>query len=101
MPQVSQYEFECGSHECGQNTSKGLKRFFGSSLTPTRQNDIYAVYWKEHGPNIVFNRDINPQYVIDFIEKNFDLNEKTGGFVSIQQRLDTPSTVEDLEKYQL
>ena len=97
VPQISQYEFECGSHECGQNTSKGLLRFIGGET----KNDIYAVYLKEHGPNVVFNRDIDPQYVIDFIDKNFDLNEKTGGFVSIQQRLDTPRAVEDLERYQL
>lgn len=86
VPVVSQYEFECGSHECGQNTSSGLKRF----------GNLSAVYLDEHGPNIVFNRSIDPQEVIDFIDNNFDLSQKTGGFVSIKQRLDTPSTVEDL-----
>ena len=72
VEQVSQYEFECGSHECGQNTSDGLKK----------HGNLYAVYLKQHGPNIVFNRDIDPQEVINFIEANFDLDQKTGGFVS-------------------
>lgn len=71
VPTVSQREFECGSHECGQNTSKGLKQF----------GNLYAVYLDNHGPNIVFNRNINPQEVIDFIKRNFDLSKKTGGLV--------------------
>jgi hypothetical protein len=72
VKQVSQYEFECGSHECGKNTSDGLRK----------HGNLYAVYLKEHGPNVVFNKDINPQEVINFIEQNFDLDQKTGGFVS-------------------
>ena len=32
-----------------------------------------------HGPNIVFNHNIDPQEVIDFINQNFDLSDKTGG----------------------
>lgn len=72
VPQVSQREVECGSHECGKHTSSGLKRF----------GNLSAVYLQEHGPNIVFHRSINPQEVIDFIEKNFNLDEKTGGYVS-------------------
>ncbi len=70
VPTVSQKEFECGSHECGRNTSRGLTRF----------DDLLAVYLDRHGPNIVFNRAIDPQKVIDFIEENFDLTEKTGGY---------------------
>lgn len=72
VPSVSQREFECGSHECGNNTSKGLKKF----------GNLYAVYLENHGPNIVFNRNIDPVEVIQFIEDNFDLTQKTGGFVS-------------------
>lgn len=87
VPQVSQYEFECGSHECGKNTSSGLKQF----------GNLKAVYLKEHGPNIVFNRNIDPNEVIEFIKANFDLSQKTGGFVSIRQRLETPSTLETAE----
>lgn len=33
-----------------------------------------------YGPNIVFNKNIDPQEVIDFIESNFDLSSKTGGY---------------------
>ncbi len=71
VPTVSQREYECGSHECGKNTSTGLARF----------GDLSAVYLDQHGPNIVFNRTIDPQKVIDFIRDNFDLSKKTGGYV--------------------
>lgn len=72
VPAVSQREVECGSHACGNRTSSGLKRF----------GNLSAVYLDNHGPNIVFHGDINPQEVIDFIEENFDLSRKTGGYVS-------------------
>lgn len=71
VPSVSQREFECGSHECGKNTSNGLVRF----------GSLSAVYLENHGPNIVFNRSIDPKEVIDFITENFILSEKTGGYV--------------------
>jgi hypothetical protein len=74
VPQVSQREYACGSHECRQNTSRGLRRF----------GNLSAVYLQEHGPNIVFHCSIDPQEVIHFIEANFDLNEKTGGYVCNQ-----------------
>lgn len=86
VPQVSQREYECGSHQCGENTSKGLKKF----------GNLSAVYLQEHGPNIVFNRSINPQEVIDFIDANFDLSDKTGGYVSLGQILKTPDTLDSL-----
>lgn len=70
VPIVSQREYECGSHECGRNTSRGLKRF----------GNLLAVYLDQHGPNIVFNRSVDPQEVIAFVEANFDLTEKTGGY---------------------
>ena len=76
IPQVSQYEVECGSIQCGTQTSKGLKKI----------GNLLVVYLKEHGPNIVFNRDIDPQEVISFINKHFDLAQKTGGFVSINNQ---------------
>lgn len=72
VPKVSQREFECGSHECGKNTSNGLKQF----------GNLSAVYLDNHGPNIVFNHNIDPQEVIKFIEANFDLSMKTGGLVN-------------------
>lgn len=73
VPVASQREYECGSHQCGQNTSSHLQKF----------GNLYAVYLDQHGPNIVFNRNINPQEVVDFIEANFDLTDKTGGPVSL------------------
>ncbi|HEY6019812.1 MAG TPA: class II aldolase/adducin family protein, partial [Candidatus Paceibacterota bacterium] len=72
IPVVSQREFECGSHQCGQNTSTGLKKF----------GNLSAVFLDQHGPNVVFHHSIDPQEVIDFIAANFDLKGKTGGFVS-------------------
>lgn len=75
VPIISQKEYECGSHECGQNTSKGLQKF----------GNLSAVMLDNHGPNIVFHHSINPQEVIDFIENNFDLSNKTGGLVEIKK----------------
>lgn len=92
VPTVSQYEFECGSHECGQNTSNGLREFTQGSST------FKAVYLEEHGPNIVFSRNANPKDICDFIDDNFDLEQKTGGFVSISERVNTPSTLDSLVK---
>jgi len=67
IPVRSQLPYECGSHECGKNTSDGLESFEG----------IKAVMLDKHGPNIVFHRDTDPQKVIDFIEANFDLTRQT------------------------
>ncbi len=72
IPIRSQREVECGSHECGQNTSKGLE--------PFAYGQIKAVMLDQHGPNIVFNKNLHPEVVIDFIERNFDLEKKTGGY---------------------
>lgn len=70
IPVVSQREVECGSHECGRNTSNNLKQF----------GNLKCVMLENHGPNIVFNKNIDSGEVINFIERNFDLNEKTGGY---------------------
>ena len=86
VPVASQREYECGSHECGRNTSNHLQRF----------GNLSAVYLDNHGPNLVFNRNIDPQEVIEFIEANFDLSQKTGGYVTLGQILDTPNRVSDL-----
>lgn len=67
IPVRSQREYECGSHQCGKNTSDGLQDFDG----------IRAVMLDKHGPNIVFNRNTDPKKVIDFIEQNFDLTGRT------------------------
>ena len=73
IPVVSQREYECGSHQCGQNTADGLYKF----------GNLYCVMLDNHGPNIVFNHNINPQEVIDFIEENFDLGKSTSGFEKV------------------
>lgn len=88
VPVASQREAECGSHQCGKNTSDHLTKF----------GNLSAVYLDNHGPNIVFHRSINPQEVIDFINNNFDLSKKTGGPVTLGEILQTPSTLEDLCK---
>lgn len=72
IPVVSQREFECGSHQCGENTSKGLGIF--------NNGKIACVMLDNHGPNIVFNHKIEPEEVIQFIQDNFDLQGKTLGF---------------------
>lgn len=69
IPVRPQRAHECGSHECGRNTSEGLRRF----------GDVCAVMLDQHGPNIVFNRNVDPQVVIDFIEAHFDLAGRTDG----------------------
>lgn len=67
VPVRSQREYECGSHECGRNTSSGLRDFGG----------IKAVMLDRHGPNVVFSRDVDPSRVIEFIDRNFDLSAST------------------------
>lgn len=73
IPVVSQREYECGSHQCGENTANGLSKF----------GNLYCVMLDNHGPNIVFNHSIDPQEVIDFINDNFDLGQSTSGFEKV------------------
>lgn len=70
VPVASQREYECGSHECGANTSRNLREYPEYGLS--------AVMLDNHGPNIVFNRATDPNKIIEFIEANFDLELKTG-----------------------
>lgn len=65
---VEQWPNECGSHECGQATSRGLRE-----VAP----GIKAVYLDKHGPNVVFRPDVDPANVIRFIDDHFDLSAKT------------------------
>lgn len=77
IPVKPQWVNECGSHECGMNTSRGLKQFdLGEGDT------LKVVYLDDHGPNIVFKKETDAQKVINFINNNFALSEKTGGLVS-------------------
>jgi hypothetical protein len=64
----SQKLYECGSHECGKNTSIGLRE---------EVDGIKCVYLDNHGPNIVFNRLTSAHKVIKFIDDNFDLSKAT------------------------
>jgi hypothetical protein len=70
VPVRSQRPFECGSHECGKNTSDGLRPF----------GEAWAVMLDQHGPNVVFSRSADPAQVLRFIEENFDLAGTTAGF---------------------
>lgn len=69
---AEQWRNECGSHQCGQATSRGLRPV---------DDGIYAVMLNNHGPNVVFTSDADPDKVISFIERNFDVTAKTGGLV--------------------
>lgn len=73
IPIASQWQNECGSHQCGENTSRNLAEVSGGVL---------AVMLDGHGPNIVFSRHKPANDIIDFIEANFDLEAKTGGLVA-------------------
>lgn len=67
-----QWLYECGSHQCGKNTSEGL-------IPVSEDGKIKAVFLDNHGPNILFSSDVDPQRVIEFIEDNFDLSRTTRG----------------------
>jgi len=67
-----QWQNECGSHQCGANTSQNLVEV---------RPGVKAVMLDNHGPNIVFKRDTPALRVIKFIENNFDLAGKTGGLL--------------------
>jgi len=73
IPIVPQRPYECGSHECGKNTSEGLHDFGGG---------LKAVMLDQHGPNVVFNRNMDPDRVIEFIERNWDLTRSTDGVLT-------------------
>jgi hypothetical protein len=86
IPVISQREYECGSHQCGENTSKGLGKF----------GNLYCVMLDNHGPNIVFHHSIDSKEVTQFILDNFDLTQKTGGLVSVDEiQLSEDATILD------
>jgi len=76
IPVREQRPYECGSHECGKNTSDGLQAF-DAGPDEEHGGTIKAVMLDKHGPNIVFNRNTDPERVIQFIEANFDLAGRT------------------------
>jgi hypothetical protein len=69
VPRRSQRSYECGSKECGINTSSGMKDF--------AEYGVAAVMLDKHGPNILFRSDGDPEAVIAFIDRNFDLEQST------------------------
>ena len=70
----SQKPFECGSNECGINTATGMKN--------VGIEGIYAVHLENHGPNIAFHKDVDPNKVIEFINLYWDLSDKEGGLIN-------------------
>ncbi len=70
-----QRNFECGSNECGYNTAAGLVPVSDDGM-------IYAVMLDNHGPNILFNSNVDPERVIAFIDENFDLSKTTRGYTT-------------------
>lgn len=77
IPVAPQWQNECGSHDCGRNTSRNL-----SSFDLGDGDIIKVVFLDEHGPNIVFSKNTKAKKIIDFIDNNFDLKKKTGGLVT-------------------
>lgn len=75
MATTPQWPNECGSHECGRNTSLNL-----SSYGP-RYGNLQAVMLEGHGPNICFSRSAPAEKIIEFIDSHFDLSQKTGGLL--------------------
>lgn len=74
IPRRPQRQNECGSHQCGKNTSDGLVMV---------EDGIKVVMLENHGPNICFSKEVPYQRVVDFIERHFDLEQKTGGPVTV------------------
>lgn len=74
---TDQFSYECGSRECIQSCITGFKEYKVSET-----HSIWAGHMNYHGPNIVFNSNINPQLVIDFISSHWDLSKKTTGLSS-------------------
>jgi len=67
IPTTPQKPYQCGSLECGLNTKNNLKEMC---------EGIKAVYLEKHGANILFKKNLNYNYVINFIKDNIKLGEK-------------------------
>lgn len=72
IPRREQLPFECGSRECAVNTATGMVEV---------EPGIYAVHLDNHGPNIAFGKDVDGDKIVEFINKHWDLSQKTGGIV--------------------
>lgn len=69
-----QFSYECGSYECIASNITGFQEYKVSET-----HSIWAGHMDYHGPNIVFNSNIDPQLVINFINEHWDLIRKTDG----------------------
>ena len=76
VPGPSQYPYECGSHECGQNASDGLRKV----------GRLGVVNLVGHGPLITFRSGDEgiAKEAIEWISRNCDVSQKTGGSVCVQ-----------------
>lgn len=68
IPITPQKPYQCGSLECGLNTSNHL----GSMAS----GEIKAVYLDKHGANIMFKSSSDPKTVIDFLKENIEVGIK-------------------------
>lgn len=67
IPVREQFSFECGSNECGMNTVSGMKEII---------KGVWVVHLENHGPNIAFCKDVDPEKLFSFIQFNWDLSKK-------------------------
>lgn len=89
IPVAPQWINECGSHQCGQNTSRNLQQVIPDGLDPSQvQTPVFAVMLDGHGPNIVFSKRTPAEKIIAFIDAHFDLSKKTGGLVEPVKELE-------------
>jgi len=72
IPLAEQKPYECGSRECGDNTVVNMKLILPG---------VYAVHLIGHGPNIAFHKDVPAEIINQWIDKVWDLSDKTGGLV--------------------
>ena len=71
IPTRPQKLYECGSDQCGTNTSRGMSPMLDIG------DGIWAVHLEGHGPNIAFHRDVPAEQVIEFIERFWNLDRKS------------------------
>lgn len=77
IPVREQWPHECGSHECGKNTSEGLKPFSLYEPSDFEVHRLKAVMLDRHGPNIVFSKKTDPKLIMAFIDRHWDLSRST------------------------
>jgi hypothetical protein len=73
VPRRPQRNFECGSIDCGLNTSNGIQ-----TARIGNRYEVGVVMLDQHGPNILFRAGDDPDEIIKFIDETFDLSRHTG-----------------------